>query len=218
MSTCLTPRETNRGKQTLRVNSLACHSASFSLIFSSTLSPFFAILHRSYLPTVFLLSVIRRFRFHRSHPPAPLPVPTFSLFLSLIHNENYSESVNACRDNRIYRPRQWRIHLEITVSTFHSARSLAERTWFGLRLCRASPYPEFLRRLAQCDRTPKNLVDAVSGRGSLKTICRVHGECWSHRVLVIFDICSNSWNQEIVEILYAQFSNGFLIYCSLVCV
>lgn len=107
MSTCLTLRETNRGKQTLRVNSLACHSASFSLIFSSTLSLFFAILHRSYLPPVFLLSVTRRFRFtalHRPHSRAPFPI--FFSFSSLIHNENYSESVNACRDNRIYRPRQ----------------------------------------------------------------------------------------------------------------
>lgn len=84
----------------------------FSLIFCSRLFPRFAIPQHSSL--FFPLVVLVR----------PLIFIFFFFFSSsLIRNENYSESMNARRNNRIYRPRQWRIHLEIAVSTFHSARS-----------------------------------------------------------------------------------------------
>lgn len=108
MSVCLnTRRKPSMENNSLHVNSLV----SFHLVF-----PWFSP------PRPFLN--IRLFFSSRRFSLASSLFTFFFFFVpSLIRNENYSESMNARRNNRIYRPRQWRIHLEIAVSTFHSARS-----------------------------------------------------------------------------------------------
>lgn len=63
------------------------------------------------------------------------------------------------RDNRIYRPKQWRIHLKIAVSTFHSAHSAVlylVYVYASLLMDRI-----FAWTPTQCGRTPKNPVNAL---------------------------------------------------------